>query len=77
MNLAPANDREVFVENLAAELTNAVYPIVLRHGIGIEWLDLQLDLWKALSETIKKLEHSGTDCIADRSGSPRLTDFFG
>jgi len=77
MNLAPANDREAFMENLAAELTNAVYPVVLRHGIGIEWLDLQLDLWKALSETIKKLERPGAACIAGPSGSPNLTDFFG
>ena len=42
------------LENLAAELTEAAYPVALRHGVGKEWLDLQLDLWKALTQTVQK-----------------------
>jgi hypothetical protein len=44
------------LENLAAELTQAAYPVALRHGVGKEWLDLELDLWKAMAQTVKKWE---------------------
>lgn len=56
MNVAIGNERAVFLENLAAELTNAAYPVALRHGAGRNWLDLELDLWRAMSETVRKLE---------------------
>ena len=39
-------------DNVAAELTEAVYPVVLRHGVGTQWLDLELNLWKALTEAL-------------------------
>jgi hypothetical protein len=42
------------LDNFAAELTTAVYPVALRHGIGGSWVDLELDLWKALAETVKQ-----------------------
>ena len=42
--------------NFAAELTNAAYPIALRHGIEGSWVDLELDLWRVLAETVKKWE---------------------
>src|SRR5947209_4437355 len=34
---------------LAAELTAAAYPVALRHAVGDKWLDLQLELWWALT----------------------------
>jgi hypothetical protein len=43
-------------ETFAAELTAAAYPIALRHGVGDQWLDLELDLWRVLTETVKKWE---------------------
>jgi hypothetical protein len=43
------------LEAFAAELTAAVYPVALRHaGRRDKWLDLELDIWRALSETVKK-----------------------
>jgi hypothetical protein len=42
------------LENIAAELTGAVYTLVLRRGLRVSWLDLELDLWRALAETVKK-----------------------
>ena len=42
------------VENLAAELTFAIYPIALRHGIAGSWIKVELGLWRALAETVKK-----------------------
>jgi hypothetical protein len=51
---APGN-RDPQFENIAAELTSAVYPLVFRHGLRGSWLDLQLGLWRALAETVQKV----------------------
>jgi hypothetical protein len=48
-------NRDPQLENIAAELTSAVYPLVLRHGLRVSWLDLELGLWRALAETVKKV----------------------
>ena len=42
------------VENIAAELTTVVYPLVLRRGLGGSWIKVELGLWRALSETVRK-----------------------
>ena len=39
-------------ENLAAILTEAVYPVALRHEDGTSWVDLELALWNVLTETL-------------------------
>jgi hypothetical protein len=39
-------------ENLAAILSEAVYPVALRHGDGTSWVDLELALWNVLTETL-------------------------
>jgi hypothetical protein len=41
------------LENFVAELTEAAYPVALRHKGNKEWLDLELDLWKTLAQTVK------------------------
>jgi len=41
------------IENFAAELTRAVYPLVLRRGLKNSWLKVELGVWKALAETVK------------------------
>lgn len=57
-------EQETCLDNLAAELTTAVYPVALRHGIGGSWVDLELDLWKALSETVKQRGRKGRLLLA-------------
>jgi len=47
-------NRERFVDALAAELTEAAYVVALRHEKPESWIDLELDLWKALGETVQK-----------------------
>ena len=42
------------LEVFAAELTAATYCVALRHGAGDKWLDLELDLWRVLTETVRK-----------------------
>ena len=41
------------LEALAAELTLAAYRAALRTRTGGTWLDLELDLWRALADTVK------------------------
>jgi len=55
-NRKTPSDLEIRLEDFAAELTRAAYAVALRHGALDRWLDLQLELWKALQETIKKWE---------------------
>jgi hypothetical protein len=45
---------EQSLEALAAELTAAAYSVALRHAVGDKWLDLQLELWRVLTETVQK-----------------------
>jgi hypothetical protein len=47
-------ERDICLENFAAELTEIALPVALRHGIAGSWLDLELDLWKVLTDRVKK-----------------------
>jgi hypothetical protein len=42
------------LEDLAAELTAAAYRIALRRSASALWLDLELDLWHAMAQTVEK-----------------------
>ena len=53
-NRNTASDLEIRLEEFTAELTKAAYAVALRHGARDKWLDLQLELWKALKETVEK-----------------------
>ena len=46
-------DRDALLESFAAELTVAAYRVALRTRMRGTWLDLELDLWRALSDTVK------------------------
>jgi hypothetical protein len=50
--MAPAN-RDAQLETLSAELAQAAYRIALRTQARGTWLDLELDLWRALADTVK------------------------
>jgi hypothetical protein len=49
------------LEALAAELTAAAYPVALRHGVVDKWLDLQLELWRVLTDTVMKWGRAGRE----------------
>jgi hypothetical protein len=46
-------DRKVLLESFAAELAFAAYRVALRTRTHGTWLDLELDLWRALADTVK------------------------
>jgi hypothetical protein len=58
-NHRAAWNRDTLLENIAAELTSAAYAVALRHRVQDKWLDLQLELWAALKETVEKLRDEG------------------
>jgi hypothetical protein len=47
-------DRDTLLENFAAELTSAVFPLTLRLGMRGSWITVELSLWRALAETVKR-----------------------
>jgi hypothetical protein len=53
-NPGAAPGRDTLLENFAAELTSAVYPVALRQGMRGSWLELELRLWRALTDTVNK-----------------------
>ena len=43
-------------QDVAAELTEAAVPVVARLGFGGDWLSREIDLWKALTQTVAAWE---------------------
>jgi hypothetical protein len=69
-NARATADRDALLEHFAAELTRAAYHVALRHGAAGRWLDLELDLWRALADTVNRWGgKSPPDQVAP--GSPR------
>jgi hypothetical protein len=54
MNATSGGELDTALENFAAELAEAAYPIVLRHGPAESWLDLQLELWRTMRQAVSK-----------------------
>jgi len=54
-DLRSAGDGDGLMENFAAELTETAFVVALRQA-GRSWLELKLDLWRAISETLKENE---------------------
>src|SRR2546423_5956318 len=53
-HVAVVADAEQSLDALAAELTVAAYTVALRYAVGDRWLDLELELWRALTEAVEK-----------------------
>jgi hypothetical protein len=51
---ATLNRSDAAVEAFAAELTDAAFPIALQHATADNWLELKLDLWRALTGAVKQ-----------------------
>jgi hypothetical protein len=53
-NATTVGELDTDMEDFAAELAEAVYPIVLRNASVENWLDLELELWRVLRKTVGK-----------------------
>jgi hypothetical protein len=47
-------NRDILLDDFAAELTAAAHSVALRRGVGGRWLDLELDLWRSQAETVQR-----------------------
>ena len=54
-NHCTSGERDTFLKSLAAELTDAAYAVALRHEKPDSWVELELELWKAMGETVQRL----------------------
>jgi carbon storage regulator len=68
----PVTPADPVMEYLAADLTEVAYRVALQHGMGSDWLELQLDLWRALTEALEK--RSGFDKEIELPYDPRQDD---
>ncbi len=50
----PTGDRDGPLDTFAAELTSAAYRVALRHAPSNSWIDLELELWRALGDVVKR-----------------------
>jgi len=48
------NDLENVRERFVAELTEAVYPVVLRHGAKGPSVDVELEVWQAIDQAVSQ-----------------------
>ncbi len=73
INCTPIDSRDEFLERLAGKLTATAYNIILQHGNRDSWLDLQLDLWRALTQSVRdsadKLESAAAGSVEGESAS--------
>jgi hypothetical protein len=53
------------LEDFAAELTVAAFPVILRHGAGLDWLDRELQLWHAMVRTVNQWEQHPVRPLAE------------
>ena len=56
------DNRDALLEAFAAELTVAAYRVALRATRQGAWLDLQLDLWRAMADMVKTWEKELPQC---------------
>ena len=53
-NARATADRDALLDAFVAELTRAAYHAAFRYGAAGTWLDLELDLWRALADTVNQ-----------------------
>ena len=66
MNGENSVNRDELLETFAAELTLAAYRVALRTRTQGTWLDLELGLWSALDETVKRWDQDNGLGVANR-----------
>ena len=45
--------------DLAAQLARAAYSVALKHGVEGSWIDLEVEMWDALSRILENHESHG------------------
>ena len=53
-NQGISTDREIRLDTVTAQLTEAAYGVALRHSGEGSWIDLKLELWEVLADAVHK-----------------------
>jgi len=64
-NVGLSTDQERYLDNATAQLTEAAYLVALRHAGDGSWIDLKLDLWDVLTDTVHKVRRERPRGSAD------------
>jgi hypothetical protein len=48
------SEQDADLDRLAAELTDAAYPVALKYGVSGSSIDLELEIWRALTELVRR-----------------------
>jgi hypothetical protein len=69
MNTDHATGRALTVtlDDFAAALAEAAYPVMLRHGLVDNWLDLELELWRTMRKTVAQWPQASVRIVAPLS----------
>jgi hypothetical protein len=51
-NTHDSADRDVLNDTFVARLARAAYEVALRHGGADTWLEVELDMWRALTAVV-------------------------
>ncbi len=70
-NSGISTDREIRLDNVTAELTEAAYGVALRHSGEGSWIDLKLELWEVLADAVHKCRPDSVRNLADRKMEQR------
>jgi hypothetical protein len=60
LNRFPHAVAEAKLDDFAAELAEAAFPVVLQHGAGGDWLERKLELWNAMTQTVRKWQQQAS-----------------
>ena len=56
----------------SAILADAAYRILLSHGLGDKWLEIELELWHTMTEQVERLDQVRRDSLAGLAAYPKL-----
>jgi hypothetical protein len=52
-NISASRDQDTRFDDFVAQLTRVAYCVALRHGTAGVWVELELDLWRALADVVR------------------------
>jgi hypothetical protein len=48
------SEQDADLDRFAAELTDAAYPVALKYGVSGSSIDLELEIWRALTDLVRR-----------------------
>ena len=48
------SEQDADLDRFAAELTDAAYPVALKYGVSGSSIDLELEIWRTLTDLVRR-----------------------